>query len=216
MKIQKGERRGAWGLLVGAALSLFAGVNGCSEVLGIDPWEDPEESSGGEAGAQNTLEDGGGGAGGKSDQDSPDGATCVNGEKDGLETDVDCGGDTCVPCVAGKACGTDLDCATHYCVDEGVCAEPPAENPCDNPPEGSATCTDCIKNESESDVDCGGDACRPCGVGKTCGGDYDCLSEGCVSGTCALGASGKPCHEASDCASGMCQAGGCWTGFCCS
>jgi hypothetical protein len=190
-------------------------VIGCSEVLGIEPWDEPEQSSGGEAGAQNSLEDGGGGAGGRIDADPPDGATCANGEKDQGETDVDCGGDACAPCAVGKVCATDADCASHYCVDEGVCKDDPGGHECEVAPDNSATCTDCIKNESETDVDCGGDACRPCGVGKMCGGDYDCLSEGCVSGVCAPGASGKPCQVASDCETGVCQEGGCWTGLCC-
>jgi hypothetical protein len=202
--------------LVGAALSLFGGVNGCSEVLGIKPWDDPEESSdGAQAGAQNTLEDGGGGTGG-SDQDPPVGPTCANDEKDGAETDVDCGGDACGPCALGKACATDADCASQFCIGEGVCAADPGGHACDGTPqENGPTCGDCIKNDLETDVDCGGDACRPCGVGKACLGDYDCLSEGCVSGACSIGAPGKPCHVASDCASGACQEGDCWTGFCC-
>src|SRR5262249_33675611 len=40
--------------------------------------------------------------------------TCVDGVKDGAETDVDCGG-TCAPCAPGKNCLTNLDCMTNAC-----------------------------------------------------------------------------------------------------
>ena len=38
--------------------------------------------------------------------------TCLNGEVDASngETDVDCGGNTCAPCEAGKTCAADSDC----------------------------------------------------------------------------------------------------------
>ncbi|GBG25286.1 Zinc metalloproteinase-disintegrin-like [Hondaea fermentalgiana] len=35
---------------------------------------------------------------------------CSNGVLDGSESDVDCGGDFCYPCTAGKICATDDDC----------------------------------------------------------------------------------------------------------
>jgi hypothetical protein len=47
-------------------------------------------------------------------------STCIDGIKDGTETDVDCGGGTCQPCVVGKHCNNDSDCY-GYC-QAGVCA----------------------------------------------------------------------------------------------
>jgi hypothetical protein len=42
---------------------------------------------------------------------------CANGIKDGLETDVDCGGGSCVAkCPTGSSCLNDSDCATTKCV----------------------------------------------------------------------------------------------------
>jgi hypothetical protein len=39
--------------------------------------------------------------------------TCIDGVKDGAETDVDCGGGTCAPCGDGKACNTSADCVMY-------------------------------------------------------------------------------------------------------
>jgi hypothetical protein len=45
---------------------------------------------------------------------------CTDGMKNGLETDVDCGGPDCGKCVAGKRCNVVGDCATYACTG-GVC-----------------------------------------------------------------------------------------------
>jgi hypothetical protein len=41
--------------------------------------------------------------------------TCIDGILDGSETDVDCGGPTCLPCDDGKKCTQDSDCYSDYC-----------------------------------------------------------------------------------------------------
>jgi hypothetical protein len=33
-------------------------------------------------------------------------------------------------------------------------------------------------------VDCGGGTCGACANGKSCGNDFDCTSQQCLSGTC--------------------------------
>jgi len=40
---------------------------------------------------------------------------CTDGELDGDETDVDCGGPDCEPCADGRACLDDDDCASGSC-----------------------------------------------------------------------------------------------------
>jgi len=45
---------------------------------------------------------------------------CANGNKDGSETDTDCGGPDCAGCAAGDSCVDDSDCAAGACVDS-VC-----------------------------------------------------------------------------------------------
>lgn len=49
--------------------------------------------------------------------------------------------------------------------------------------EGCVSCSDGVMNQDESDVDCGG-SCPPCGNGKDCLVDSDCVSGSCVGGTC--------------------------------
>lgn len=42
-------------------------------------------------------------------------ATCFDGNQNGTETDVDCGGNDCPRCYAGEACASSDDCATGKC-----------------------------------------------------------------------------------------------------
>lgn len=41
--------------------------------------------------------------------------TCMDNQKDGLETDVDCGGGICPACPKGKACQKPSDCQSNMC-----------------------------------------------------------------------------------------------------
>jgi hypothetical protein len=48
-------------------------------------------------------------------------STCVDGMKDGMETDVDCGGGACPACASGKMCVANTDCAGGTCLVNDVC-----------------------------------------------------------------------------------------------
>ena len=61
------------------------------------------------------------------------------------------------------------------------------------PPPPGITCSDGVKNGSESDVDCGGGACARCATGKSCGSRTDCASALCSGGAC------QACAVAADC-----------------
>src|SRR5262245_22651741 len=106
------------------------------------------------------------------DPGGPDlwGDPCFDGERNGDETDVDCGGMRCAPCEDGKKCGHNYDCRSARCV-AGACGP-------------RVTCQDGVRNGMETDVDCGGPACPYCGVGKRCRSDGDCVRAICVAGTC--------------------------------
>jgi LPXTG-motif cell wall-anchored protein len=94
------------------------------------------------------------------------------------ETDVDCGG-SCDRCDEGLMCAKDSDCTTDYCQD-GTCAKKPeTEEGCDVKP----TCTDQIRNQDETDVDCGG-PCKQCADTKRCKLDSDCANNYCFQGIC--------------------------------
>jgi len=68
---------------------------------------------------------------------------CSNGVKDQDETDVDCGGAKCSGCAEYKNCNIDTDCATgSYCQQHIKCVK--------------ATCDDELKNQGETNIDCGG------------------------------------------------------------
>jgi cysteine-rich repeat protein len=145
-------------------------------------------------------------------------ASCFDKNKDGDETDLDCGGH-CAGCVEGKYCLKNEDCRMLYCK-SNICATP--------------SCTDAVKNGIESDVDCGGN-CQPCDLDKGCNIHTDCtstfcnpttkkcISPGCNDGfqngdesdvDCGGGCSdkciiGSRCISPNDCASGICEAGIC-------
>jgi plastocyanin len=97
--------------------------------------------------------------------------SCVDGVKNGAETDVDCGGPCPSKCGPGGSCKMNSDCASASCA--------AATLTCDS------TCNDGFKGGAETDVDCGGGACPACGVMKACGADADCATTVCSGGTCA-------------------------------
>ncbi len=94
-----------------------------------------------------------------------------------------------------------------------------------------AHCQDGVKDGFETDVDCGGGACRACAGGKTCKLGLDCLTGVCAKGACSASCSdgaqdgsetdidcggscapcavGKLCGAGADCASGVCNGGHC-------
>ena len=114
--------------------------------------------------------------------------TCNNDQKDGDETDVDCGGSRCKACDLGKQCNVAGDCATGAC-SEGRCTEKSCTKAsdcgdgyvCDTTTSKcklEETCSDGIKNQDETDVDCGG-SCQACANTKACKQNSDCLSNQC-------------------------------------
>ena len=97
---------------------------------------------------------------------------CVDGLKNGEESDVDCGGPFCAPCALGRTCNGANDCLSSNCV-SGICV-------------ALASCFDGVRNGSESSVDCGGHGCAACGDGLPCSGNIDCLSGVCSNGICQV------------------------------
>ena len=89
--------------------------------------------------------------------------TCDDGEQNGDETGVDCGGSECAGC-DGDPCTMDEDCMGGSCSD-GLCQDPPA------------SCDDGVQNGTETGTDCGGD-CLACD-GEPCRDDRECVSQHC-------------------------------------
>jgi hypothetical protein len=127
---------------------------------------------------------------------------CDDAEKNGTETDVDCGG-TCGACADTKGCEVPADCTSGVCA-TGKCAAP--------------TCTDLVKNAAETDVDCGGPTCGDCADAKACLAPTDCQSGVCTASVCAA----PTCTDlvkngaetSKDCGGGTC--GGCSVGESCN
>lgn len=97
--------------------------------------------------------------------------SCFDGTMNSTESDIDCGG-VCGPtCGVNRKCNTGADCTTGVCNGgTKVCSAP--------------TCTDTVKNGTETDVDCGG-ACPKCPAGKMCKLDSDCVGgTKCLMGVC--------------------------------
>lgn len=79
-------------------------------------------------------------------------ATCDDGAENGDESDVDCGGSECAPCLDGQGCIAFSDCESGVCT-EGVCGQSVdatagegsagtgASSPPPPPPPASATCS---------------------------------------------------------------------------
>ncbi|MBK8255273.1 MAG: hypothetical protein IPK82_21760 [Polyangiaceae bacterium] len=117
--------------------------------------------------------------------------TCGDGVQNGTETDVDCGG-TCSAgfnpkkCDPGEGCKFDSDCKGAECSGT-VCL---------------ANCVDGIVNNGETDIDCGGPNCSPCGGGKDCTANGDCSSGFCASDVCCDTACDQECFACTALAKG--------------
>ena len=142
--------------------------------------------------------------------------SCNNGKQDEQETDVDCGGELCSPCVNGASCASNSDCASKLCAKESqTCI--------------LWNCGNGIQDGKETDVDCGGTDCLPCAIGHFCRSAQDCasgfcdptstcrvvscgngLQDGsetdvdCGGGSCAPCAQGMTCADHADCQSALC------------
>ena len=90
------------------------------------------------------------------------------------ETDVDCGGE-CEGCDLGMNCSTSSDCKLGLQCINNTCQK-----------KISSHCTNNVTDDSETDVDCGGNNdCTRCSIGEKCLVNSDCLSGlSCVNGYC--------------------------------
>ncbi|UQA55704.1 hypothetical protein [Polyangium aurulentum] len=121
---------------------------------------------------------------------------------------------TCIECIVSSDCAPGFTCAMNQCF----------------------SCSDGMKNGTETDVDCGGD-CDRCTEGKACNVPADCYydvcnpdqkcggcSDGikngaesdvdCGSDTCKDCGDGKACNTDADCASHACYDGVCCNAVC--
>jgi hypothetical protein len=89
---------------------------------------------------------------------------CQDNHTDGNESDVDCGGGSpCARCPLGATCNIAYDCASQFCDGLSHKCVPAADG-----------CTDHARDGNETDVDCGGPLCPPCGSNQLCNSNTDC------------------------------------------
>ncbi|MFT3771204.1 MAG: hypothetical protein QM820_37795 [Minicystis sp.] len=197
-----------------ALLSLGAGA--CTLIFG-----DYEVRGTGGAAASSSSAASGGSGGGTATSSSSAGSggssNCMNGSKDGDETDVDCGGAGCLPCGNGLGCKVDGDCVNGSCAG-GVCCETDCSGPC--------------RSCNKEDTGLPNGLCAPVPAGKDPGGICESTVGGRCSiiGMCACGnqvkdgqetgtdcggdecknrcANGEACNAAGDCTSNVCYSGG--------
>jgi hypothetical protein len=107
--------------------------------------------------------------------------TCVDMLLGGNETDVDCGGPDCNPCVNGDDCLVATDCESGFC-DNLTCAACGDNGDCD-----AADWCDSTVN---------GGTCTPDKAdGSPCGDDGECTSGSCADGVCCDGACNMACES---------------------
>ncbi|MEZ4443792.1 MAG: hypothetical protein R3B72_32265 [Polyangiaceae bacterium] len=89
--------------------------------------------------------------------------TCTDLVQNGMETDQDCGGGMCPPCMNGEMCNGPTDCASQFC--------------------SGGTCTACTGDgdcAAVADTYCDAGVCTPKKpAGDPCGGANECLSGFC-------------------------------------
>ena len=74
-------------------------------------------------------------------------------------------------------------------------------------PDLAPSCSDGIKNQDETDVDCGGAHCALCPAGKACGGGADCATGlVCTMSLCSACTASTQCATGQVCLSGACGA----------
>jgi hypothetical protein len=109
--------------------------------------------------------------------------TCTNMKKDPGETDIDCGGPQCLPCIPNQICTAPTDCFSQVCTSNtSATSSGSSMSTCQAP-----TCMDHVQNGDETGVDCGGRTCRACGANNGCA-----LPTDCQSGVCMPSAPGAP------------------------
>jgi len=87
-------------------------------------------------------------------------------------------GPQCPQCDVGASCQEPDQCRSLTCSENQRCAF----LGCDTP--DCPTCWDAVRNGTETDVDCGGEACLACALGQVCAVDLDCDSRICGANDC--------------------------------
>lgn len=86
------------------------------------------------------------------------------------------------PVDSAPSCAVGILCGTECCTGDQICDESLVPPTCVIP----ESCDDGLRNQDESDVDCGGALCEACTEGQACAQDGDCDTGVCTLGECML------------------------------
>ena len=113
--------------------------------------------------------------------DSNGGGDCMDGEQNGDETDVDCGGSCTEKCEDGEGCMEDDDCMSNSCGEGNTCEGGGTDSDTEGETDtmGDPACDDGEQNGDETDVDCGNTCGPTCDDGEGCDDGADCISGVC-------------------------------------
>jgi len=160
-RILSSLHRSAWFRL---GIFLFPGfaIAACSLTNSVDP---PTTTTGTGGSAPASVSAGGQTATGTGGSEAD--PSCTDNAKNGAETDVDCGGDTCDPCENDKGCALAGDCVSGFCAAGTTCAA------CTE----TANCAEVVVTYCQDGV------CTPTlDLGTECVADDNCKSGFCPSG----------------------------------
>ncbi len=154
--------------------------------------------------------------------------SCMDGVRNGDESDLDCGGERCVPCLQGQQCNTLKDCTGALVCADGICCSSQCSGPClaCNLPDLLGECNpideygdDPSYGNGMSCLNANGLACSAAAsclqaLDTNCAGNGDCASLRCADPdgngqkTCVKGP-GDPCNQAVECFNNTCTNGMC-------
>jgi hypothetical protein len=109
------------------------------------------------------------------------GIGCNDGDQNGNETGLDCGGPDCAKCPTNQGCEQASDCLSGVCGPADTCLAP--------------TCFDMVHNGDETGEDCGGSCTLGCGTGQPCVEPSDCDSESCLCGENSCSCLAATCED---------------------
>lgn len=120
----------------------------------------------------------------------PPGPSCVDGQWNGEESDLDCGG-PCPPCGPGQRCDGPLDCIDRRC-DAGICGPGECQATGECPPPGPCQHWECDPGTGCAPVL--DDDGTPCKTGDLCVFAAQCMQGECVGPTVDCSGFEGPCH----------------------
>jgi hypothetical protein len=126
--------------------------------------------------------------------------TCVDGEQNGSETDLDCGG-SCAPCLNGQSCSQASDCDSQFC-DGSSCGPCGGDSDCAAVADSYCDGSNCVAKKQNGD-NCTNDS--QCLSGNCPGDDSVCCDAACgaLCAACLMTKTGSPNGQCANVSAGQ-------------